>query len=292
MILIIRQMALAALGLAFVAGSYFLHVRLDQLQEGVQKIQRFMFLPQAQVLRVASLGYQGVVADFLWIQAIQAMGEKKTTEEAGRWIYRVLDILTTLDPKFVRAYEAGGLALCTLVVLPEESNALLEKGMKYNPDVWQLPFYLGINYYFELGDDAKAAEYVARAARLPTAPAYLSGLAARLYVSAKAPQNAVELIASLYEQAADGEVRHVLEQRLKEAIVARDLQVLEEAIRRYRDRYAKQPGQLEDLVAQGVLNALPHDPFGDRYLYDPSTQVVSSSSVKERMAMKGNRRQR
>jgi hypothetical protein len=292
MTLIIRQMALAALGLVFVAGSYFLHVRLDQLQEGVPKIQRFMFLPQAQVLRVASLGYHGVAADFLWIQAIQAMGEKKVTEEAGRWIYRVLDILTTLDPKFVRAYEAGGLALCTLVVLPEESNALLEKGMKHNPDVWQLPFYLGINYYFEFGDDAKAAEYVARAARLPAAPAYLSGLAARLYVSAKAPQNAVELMASLYEQAADGEVRHVLEQRLKEAIVARDLQVLEEAIRRYRDRYSKQPDQLEDLVAQGALNALPRDPFGGRYLYDPSTQVVSSSSVKERMAMKGNRRQR
>ena len=292
MTLIIRQMALAALGLVFVVGSYFLHVRLDQLQEGVTKIQRFMFLPQAQVLRVASLGYHGVAADFLWIQAIQAMGEKKVTEEAGRWIYRVLDILTTLDPKFVRAYEAGGLALCTLVVLPEESNALLEKGMKHNPDVWQLPFYLGINYYFEFGDDAKAAEYVARAARLPAAPTYLSGLAARLYVSAKAPQNAVELMASLYEQAADGEVRHVLEQRLKEAIVARDLQVLEEAIRRYRDRYSKQPGQLEDLVAQGILNALPRDPFGGQYLYDSSTQVVSSSSVKERMAMKGNRRQR
>jgi tetratricopeptide (TPR) repeat protein len=292
MTLPIRQLLLAALGLLFVAGSYFLHVRLDKLQEGVQKIQRFMFLPQAQVFRVASLGYHGVAADFLWIQAIQAMGEKKVTEEAGRWIYRVLDILTTLDPKFVRAYEAGGLALCTLVVLPEESNALLEKGMKHNPDVWQLPFYLGINYYFEFGDDAKAAEYIARAARLPAAPAYLSGLASRLYVSAKAPQNAVELMASLYEQAADGEVRHVLEQRLKEAIVERDLQVLEGAIRRYRDRYSKQPDQLEDLVAQGVLNALPRDPFGGRYLYDPSIQSVSSSSVKERMAMKGNRRQR
>ena len=263
-----------------------------RLQEGVQKIQRFMFLPQAQVLRVATLGYYGVAADLLWIQAIQAMGERKVTEEAGRWIYRVLDILTTLDPKFVRVYEAGGLALCTLVILPEESNALLEKGMKHNPDVWQLPFYLGINYYFEFGDDAKAAEYVARAARLPEAPAYLSGLAARLYVSAKAPQNAVELMASLYEQAVDGEVRHVLEQRLKEAIVERDLQMLEEAIRRYRDRYSKQPSQLEDLVAQGVLNALPRDPFGRRYLYDPSTQVVSNGAVKERMAMKGNRRQR
>lgn len=291
MTLPIRQLVLAALGLLFVVGSYFLHVRLDQLREGIPKIQRFMFLPQAQVLRVASLGYQGVVADFIWIQVVQAMGEKKVSEEAGRWIYRALDVVTTLDSKFVQAYEVGGLALCTLVVLPEESNALLEKGMKHNPQVWQLPFYMGINYYFEFGDDAKAAEYVARAARLPAAPAYLSGLAARLYVSAKAPQNAVELMASLYEQAADGEVRQVLEQRLKEAVVERDLQVLEEGIRRYRDRFSNQPDQLEDLVVQGVLNTLPHDPFGGRYLYDPYTQVVSSSSVKERMTMKARRRQ-
>jgi hypothetical protein len=237
-----------------------------------------------------SLGYQGVVADFLWIQAVQAMGEKKVSEEAGRWIYRALDVVTTLDPKFVLAYEAGGLALCTLVVLPEESNALLEKGMKHNPQVWQLPFYMGINFYFEFGDDAKAAEYVDRAARLPAAPAYLSGLAARLYVSAKEPQNAVELIASLYEQTEDGEVRQVLEQRLKEAIVERDLQVLEEGIRRYRNRFSHQPDQLEDLVAQGVLSTLPRDPFGGSYLYNPSTQVVSSSSVKERMTMKVRRR--
>ena len=291
MILPVRPLILATLGLLFVAGSSFLHVRLDQLREGVPKIQRFMFLPQAQVLKGASLGYQSVVADFLWIQAIQAMGEKKVTQEAGRWIYRVLDVVTTLDPKFVHAYEAGGLALCTLVVLPKESNALLEKGMKHNPDVWQLPFYLGINYYFEFGDDAKAAEYVARAARLPDAPAYLSGLAARLFVSAKAPQNAVELMASLYEQAADGEVRQVLEQRLKTAIVERDLQVLEEGIRRYRDRFSNLPDQLDDLVVQGIMKALPRDPFGGEYLYDPYIQVVSSSSVKERMAMKGHRRQ-
>lgn len=291
MTLPIRQLLLAALGLILVAASYVLHVRLDQLREGVPKIQRFMFLPQAQFLEVASLGYQGVVADFLWIQAIQAMGEKKVTEEAGRWIYRVLDVVTTLDPKFVHAYEAGGLALCTLVVMPEESNALLEKGIKHNPDVWQLPFYLGINYYFEFGDDAKAAEYVARAARLPSAPPLLIGLAARLYASAKAPQNAVELMASLYEQSADVEVRQILEQRLKEAIVERDLQVLEEGIRRYRDRFSNLPGQLDDLVVQGVLNTLPQDPFGGGYLYDPSTQVVSSSSVKERMTMKARKRQ-
>ena len=291
MTLIIRQMALAVLGLLLVSGSYVLQVRLDQLQGGARKIQRFAFLPQPEVLKIVSLGYQSIVADFIWLQAIQAMSEKRLSEEAGRWIYRALDVVTTLDPQFVRAYEAGGLALCTLVVLPEESNALLEKGMKHNPQVWQLPFILGINYYFELGDDAKAGEYIAKAASLPGAPAYLSGLAARLYVSAKAPQNAVELLASLYEHAADGDARQVLEQRLKQAIVERDIQVLEAAIGRYRDRFSYPPDQLGDLVAQGVLRVLPGDPFGGEYLYDPYIQVVSSSSVKERLTMKGHRRQ-
>ena len=291
MTLIIRQTVLMVIGLLLVSGTYLLHVRLDQLQGEAPKTQRFAFLPQAEVLKIASLGYQSIVADFIWLQVIQAMGEKKVSEEAGRWIYRALDVVTTLDPKFVRAYEAGGLVLCTLVVLPEESNALLEKGMKHNPQAWQLPFYIGINYYFELGDDAKAGEYIARAARLPGAPAYLPGLAARLYVSAKAPQNAVELLASMYENAADGDARKVLELRLKQAIVVRDLQVLEAAIGRYRDRFSNQPGQLEDLVVQGVLSALPRDPFGERYLYDPSTQVVSSSSVEEKMTIKGHRRQ-
>lgn len=290
MTLAIRQLVLAALGLIVAAGSFFLHVRLDQLRDGVPEIQRFMFLPQADILRGGSLGYQGAVADFIWLQVVQVMGERKVSEEAGRWIYQAVDVVTTLDPKFVQAYEVGGLALCTLVVMPEESNALLRKGMKHNPQVWQLPFYLGINYYFEFADDATAGEYVALAARLPGAPEYLSGLAVRLYVSAKAPQNAVELLASLYEHATDVEVRQVLEQRLKRAIVERDIQVLEEAIRRYRDRFSNQPGQLEDLVSRGILNALPSDPFGGQYLYDPNTRSVRSSSVKERMTMKGQRR--
>jgi len=291
MTLLIRQTVLAMLGLLLLSGSCLLQMRLDQLQGDAPKVQRFAFLPQPEVLKIASLGYHSVVADFIWLQAIQAMAEKKISEDAGRWIYRALDVVTTLDPQFVRAYEAGGLVLCTLVVLPEESNALLAKGIKHNPLAWQLPFYMGINYYFELGDDAKAGEYIAKAARLPGAPAFLPGLAARMYVSAKAPQNAVELLASLYENTADGEARKVLEQRLKQAIVARDIQVLEAAIGRYRDRFSNQPRQLEDLVAQGVLNVLPRDPFGGQYRYDPYTQVVSSNSIEEKLTMKGHRRQ-
>jgi tetratricopeptide (TPR) repeat protein len=220
------------------------------------------------------------------------MGERKVTEEAGHWIYRALDVITTLDPKFVRVYEAGGVALVTLVVLVEESNRILEKGIQYNPDYWALPFLLGFNYYFELHDDAKAADYIAKASRLQGAPEYLAQLAARLYVSAREPQIAIDFLAQMYEQTSDENVKSVLERRLKEVVVERDLQLLEGTLSRYRARYRRPPERLEDLVGPGLLRALPREPFGGRYLYDPQTQTVRSSEMKERLKVYEKRRSR
>ena len=292
MIHAVRQTTIAVTVLALIAGLHYLQIQLDQQRATTPKLQRFMYLPQGKYLRVAALEYEQVVADLLWIQAIQAMGERKVSEEAGHWIYRALDVITDLDPRFVRVYEAGGIALTTLVVLAEESNRLLEKGVRHNPEVWQLPFYLGFNYYFEFHDDQKAADYIARASRLPGAPAYLAPLAARLYVSARDPQDAIGFLARMYAQTTDENIKRVLEQRLKEVVVERDLQRLEEAISRYRQLYRRPPQRLEDLVGPGLLYELPHEPLGGRYLYDPQTQSVRSSEMKERLKVYGNRRLR
>jgi tetratricopeptide (TPR) repeat protein len=287
-----RRRALVAAGLLLVVGLHLLQVRIDAQRAVTPKLQRFMYLPRGEYLRVAVLGYEQVVADLLWIQAIQAMGEPTVTEEAGRWLYRALDVITTLDPRFVRVYEAGGIALVTLVVLAEESNRILEKGIRNNPDYWALPYLLGFNYYFELHDDAKAADSIARASQLPGAPEYLAPLAVRLYASAREPQVAIDLLARMYEQTSDENVKRVLEQRLKEVVVERDLQLLEEAISRYRKLHKRAPERLEDLVGPGLLRALPREPFGGRYLYDPQTQTVGSSEMKERLKVYEKRRKR
>jgi tetratricopeptide (TPR) repeat protein len=287
-----RRWALVAAGLLLVVGLHLLQVRIDAQRAVTPKLQRFMYLPRGEYLRVAVLGYEQVVADLLWIQAIQAMGESTVTEEAGRWLYRALDAITTLDPRFVRVYEAGGIALVTLVVLAEESNRILEKGIRYNPDYWALPYLLGFNYYFELHDYAKAADSIARASQLPGAPEYLAPLAVRLYASAREPQVAIDFLARMYEQTSDENVKLILERRLKEVVVERDLQLLEEAISRYRKLHKRAPERLEDLVGPGLLRALPPEPFGGRYLYDPQTQKVNSSEMKERLQVYEKRRKR
>lgn len=267
-----------------------IQVPLHQLGESMPMLHQLMYLPGGDYLRMASLGYRELAADILWLKAIQVMGERKLSEEEGEWLYRAFDTITTIDPKFVQAYEAGGLALCTLVVMPEESNRLLEKGMRHNPQEWKLPFIMGINYYFEMADDKRAAESMALASRLPGAPEYTARLAAKLYVNARSPQQGIDLLMKVYEETTDDNVRRTLELRLKETIVERDLGVLDGAIAQYRAMYQHVPPRLEDLVASGLLDALPNEPFGGRYLYDQSTGKVRSSEMKERMRITTRRR--
>ena len=276
---------LALLGMGLCAGIVATQIVLDTTRAGIPKLQRMSHLPDGNILKVAALGYREVVADVLWLQVIQAMGDKRVSTETGQWIYRALDVVTTLDPKFVRAYEAGAHALCSIVVMPRESNQLLEKGIRHNPHEWRLPFLLGINHFFEFGDNQKAAEAMAMAARIPGAPEIIARLAAKLLVSAKSPQQAVELLAKVYEETTDDNVKTLLEQRLREAIVERDLALFEDAIGRYQSQYFQRPARLEQLVQAGLLRELPQEPFGGQYQYNADSGEVRSSEVKERMRM-------
>lgn len=280
------------LGITFALMATLLHIQLDRTRAEMPSLQRFALLPDGNVLKAMSLGFRNVAADLLWLEAVQAIGDRKVTQEAGKWIYRAVDLITTLDPKFVEAYEAGGIALCTVVVMPEESNLILEKGMRNNPNEWRLPFMLGINYYFELADDAKAAEYVAKAATIGGGPEYLASFASRLYMTAKEPQRAIDFLVQSYEQTSDAQMKGFLEFRLKEALVERDLQMFEKAIERYRQEFGKPPGGLEVLIASGFIPALPVEPFGGLYLYDFSTHSVRSTSVERRFQATGHRRPR
>ena len=284
------QRTLWTIGAFLVALQGLLFLPVNHWIASKPTLQQITYLPEGKYLRIASLGFRELAADLLWLQVIQVMGQRKLSKDDGHWLYLAVDRITTLDPKFVRAYEAGSLALCTLVVLPEESNRLLEKGMHHNPQEWRLPFLLAINLYFEMRDDKQAAEAMAKAASLPGAPDGLARLAAKLFVSAKSPQQAVDFLAKVYADTTDQHIKRLLEIRLKESIIERDLQLLEEALSRYQNKYSRRPSRLEDLVGPGLLSALPDEPFGGRYLYEPATGTVRSSEVKERMRIPVHRR--
>lgn len=241
------------------------------------------YLPKGEYLRVAVLGYQQIVADLIWLKAVQHFGERKQTKIGYKWAYHAVDVLTDLDPKFAFAYQAAGTNLGVYAGLVQESIAILTKGMRHNPNVWELPFYTGYDYYFELHDPKSAAIYFRRAAELPGAPPYLPRLAARMTVEAGDPEAALEFLQRLYQQVEDEQIRKGLESRMREVAAERDIRFLEEAVRLYKTRYKKGPEKLDDLVRRGIITQIPVEPLGGTYKLNAADGTVTSTGLAERL---------
>ncbi len=266
---------------------YSVQQQIEGSQGIEKKIEEFLVLPRGEYIKPAVMGYEQLAADIIWLKAIQVIGDDTVTPDGYDWVYHALDVVTTLDPKFSYAYQLGGVTLSMLGKVPEKSNLLLIKGMRENPEVWQIPFYIGFNYFFYLDDFKSAAEYMAIASELPGHPSYLPKLAARLYVQAGDPDVALEFLTRLFKETNDEKVRKALELRIKEVIVERDVRLLEDAAGRYKDLYKEYPDSLKQLVEAGIISVLPHEPFGGYYYIDSGDGVVYSSITKERMRVYG-----
>lgn len=249
---------------------------------GVRALE-LAYLPKGEYLKIAVLGYRQIASDLIWLKAVQHFGERKQTVEGWIWAYHVTDVVTDLDPNFVLAYQAGGTILGVWAGRPHESIALLTKGMRHNPDAWQLPFFVGYDYFFELHDTENAAKYFRLAAALPGAPEYLPKLAARMTVEAGDPQAALEFLEQLYAQTRDERLREGLAQRMKEVTAEQDIRFLEEGVRRYKMRYKKLPTRLEDLVRGDIIVEIPVDPFGGAYVLESPGGTVKSTGLRERL---------
>ena len=254
---------------------------VERLRPPAARAQELSYLPSGDYLKVAVLGYRQLAADLIWLKTIQYLGERTQTKQGYRWAYRATDVLTDLDPKFSSAYLITGMILGIWANLPDETIAILEKGAKHNPEVWQLPYMLGYEYYYEKHEPGLAAKYFQMASGLEGAPAYLTNLAARMTVEAGSPEAALEFLQRMYLQVQDEQIREGLANRIRQAQVERDIHVLERSVAEYRTRYGKLPGQLEDLVRGGMISRLPDEPFGGQYMLSPEG-TVNSTMVKER----------
>ena len=281
---IMNHLLLGMGGILLLACVGWLQGELDRRQDRtVVQIEGLAQLPKGEYLKPAMLGYHHLGADLLWLRLVQVIGKKRNSADEYEWMYHALDVLTTLDPQYAYAYYAGGVTLGDLANRPDLSIRLLEKGVKANPEVWNIPFLLGYNYYFLLGDPAKGAEYIMKAARLPDGPSYLPGLATRMAAEVGNPDTALAFLEARLTDTQDPEMREVLAYRMKEVIIERDLHMLESAMETYRTHRGTLPATLTDLVVAGALLSLPQEPFRGDYRLDPKTGSVSSSTHPERL---------
>ena len=229
-----------------------------------------------------AFGFRNVLADIVWLEAVQVAGNQKMTHRDYDHLFDLLIVEANFDPKFEIPYLLGGLVLGESPPHAENALRILGRGKNQYPADWRFPFYMGFTHYFSLGDGLAGGGAIAEAARLPGSPPYLPGLASRMLTEAREPEAALELLEPIVKQESDPARRAVLERRVREVIVERDLQVLERAVVKYREKTGVVPESLPALAREGILVRIPTEPNGGNYILDRGGKV-RSDRVSERL---------
>ena len=221
-------------------------------------------LPDGKLLRVASLGFERLVADLFWLRTVYYVGDEEVTQAGYPDAPRLAELVTDIDPYFVTAYILMNSVLSVLMNEPEQAHDLLAKGLRYNDDVWRLHFLQGFTLFYDLNDPGPAAEHM-RAAFERGGPPYLQLLAARLYAEAGAPETAMAFIEARLREEHTSEGRDRLRSRYHDLWVERDLARIERAIGAFETERMRAPASYAELLDAGLLIPEPRDPAGAAY---------------------------
>jgi Flp pilus assembly protein TadD len=195
-------------------------------------------------VRRASLGFNGLVADWYWMRSLQYVGRKviKQQMEHGdvqldklssldlRLLYPLLDTTTTLDPQFMAAYEYGAVVLPEINV--EGAVRLLEKGIAANPSAWRLYHHLGY-IYWQRGDYQRASATYSEGARLPGAAPWMTMMSAKLKAEGGSRATAREIYRRMYEESDDKQIKEMAVRRLMQVASLDERDLIRKALNEY-----------------------------------------------------------
>jgi hypothetical protein len=276
---------LALVAAAAVAGTAHQHMDTGSKTERGES-----FVPRPEQARIFSLGFDALVSDYHWLQAVQIVGsERMGIGSRAPLIARLVDVVTTVDPWVDHPYRFGAVWLTDSIESVRWANQFLQRGIAYHPTDWRNRHYLGFNHFYYLADDTKAAEVLEPAVSMPGAPRYLGSLVAKLRLQRGGLETAASFLAGLAASTDDEYTRAEYLKSLDEVETERRARRLDRARDEYRRRTGRDIQSVADLLrgSPPVLRELPpaHPHFpGFGWELDPKTGRIVSSFYGARYA--------
>ncbi len=255
------------------------------LHEGAARVDvedALRFVPSGKLLSLITLGYDNLVADFLWIRGIALFGEQYQLSEDLRWydwLYQLIDLATDLDPLDVSFHKYGGLMLRVGGARVDQSNLIFSKGMRHIPDEYFMPFGIAMNYLEFKHDVRRAAEYMRIASTRRNAPFYLRNLAATLMDRTQQNQAALLFLDEQLQMLEPGTLQYrTVEVKIMEVKHDEGAVRLQRALAEYLSLHHRLPDTLRELQGRTFFGDWPEDPYGGEYTLEPGTGLVRSSA--------------
>ena len=276
----LRNFAAVAGVLALIIGSSSVLRARDSRVPLTQSADRTLYIRSGVVARTMALSFTSLAADVYWLRVVQHFGGDRLSHRRDKpfeLLQPLLELTTTLDPRFNAAYRFGAIFLAEPVPggpgRPDQAIALLEKGLRAQPDRWQYAQDIGFINLWHDGDPKTAALWFRRAAAMPGAPNWLSAVAATTMVSADR-QVAGVWLQDMAEHAAEPWVRAIAQRRLAQLTAMEQIDQLEALVPKFQAKMHRNPTGWEDFGAAGLIGGVPIDPAGAPYEYFPASGLV------------------
>jgi hypothetical protein len=289
--------ATVTLAAALLGAAVQVQAARERLYPPPTETEESLYLRSGVALRRLTGAYNALFADVYWIRTIQHYGGiKRRLEPLGTvaepappvadaypLLYPLLDITTTLDPRFNIAYRFGAIYLAEAYPRganrPDLAIALLEKGLRARPDKWEYMQDIGFIHYWFRHDFRAAADSFRQGSEMPGAPWWLRSLAATTLAQGGDRQSSRAMWLSIRESA---EIEWLRNDATRRLVQLQALDAIDELQRVVDDR-AKRGGDVTDwgsLVAARLLPGVPLDPTGTPFsLTRGRVQLSRSSSL-------------
>jgi hypothetical protein len=194
-------------------------------------------------------------------------------------LYPLLDITTTLDPRFNIAYRFGAIFLSEGNKQgpgrPDQAIALLEKGLQTSPNKWEYWQDIGFVHYWTNHDYPKAAAAFARGADVPGAPWWMRSLAATT-LARGGDRNASRLLWQQMAESDNEATRYAGRLKLQQLDALEIIEQLQKGIDAVGRRRGAPVTNWNELIEARVISRVPLDPAGIPFELDASSRVTVS----------------
>lgn len=232
-----------------------------------------LYVRSPEAMNRLALSYDALLADTYWIRAVQHFGStRRSNDPNNRYdlLYPLLDLTTSLDPRFNVPYQFGAIFLSEDPPggpgRPDLAIALLEKGLKAQPEKWEFAQAIGFVHYWSRQDYPEAAAWFARAAKFPNAPNWMAPLAATTLAVGGRRDSARQLWQQVAQSEDAGDwFRREAERRLQQLDAMDQIDELQRFVAAFEQRAGRQASSWDDLRQAGFMRGSPADPTGAPY---------------------------
>ena len=298
-----RRAALAAAAVVLLVAVVQLQAARERWYPPQDDNDTALYLRSPDAVRRLAGTYAPLAADLYWIRAIQYYGGTKhrfnTAAPGGiapppppaalarpdddySQLFTLLDITTTLDPRFTIAYRFGAIFLAE--AYPNGAGrsdlavALLEKGLRERPDKWEYMEDIAFVHYWYDHDYLAASEWFEKAARVEGAPWWLQSMAATTRANGGDRTSSRRMWETIRDTTDVDWLRQDAERKLAQLRALDDIDALQTIVDAAAARTGEAPPDWVTLVRARRLAGIPVDPGGTPYALDSGRVHLSNAS--------------